>query len=52
MIAEYPIDFVVTWLDSNDSKWLEEYGKYRPVKSSQTDARYRYWDVFKYCSGM
>ena len=48
MKTNYPIDFVVTWLDSNDPVWLREYGKYRPIKSSQMDARYRYWAIFKY----
>ena len=46
MKTNYPIDFVVTWLDSNDPVWLREYGKYRPIKSSQMDARYRYWAIF------
>ena len=44
---DYPIDIVVTWLDSTDPEWLAEYGKYREIKP-QSDARYRNWDIFRY----
>lgn len=46
-----PIDFVVTWLDSNDPKWQEEYHRYKgEIKSGDhSDARYRNWDdMFRY----
>ena len=26
---DYPIDFVVTWVDSTDPVWQAEYSKYR-----------------------
>ena len=26
---EQKIDFVITWVDGNDSKWLEEKNKYK-----------------------
>lgn len=41
-----PIDFVVTWLDSNDPLWIEDYHKYKgSIKSGDhSDARYRNWD--------
>ena len=44
------IDFVVTWLDSSDPKWQEEFRKYKGVTSTadQSKARYRDWDLFKY----
>ena len=43
------IDFVVTWLDANDSKWQAEYHKYRGDKVQKEDkGRYRNWDLFKY----
>ena len=44
------IDFVVTWLDSTDVKWQEEYNKYKGLVTvgDQSKARYRDWDVFKY----
>ena len=44
------IDFVVTWVDSNDSKWQEEFRKYKGITTTadQSKARYRDWDLFKY----
>lgn len=48
MYPNYPIDFVVSWLDSRDPEWIIEYSKYKPNKPCQNDARYRYWDIFKY----
>ena len=44
------IDFVVTWLDSSDPKWQEEFRKYKGITTTadQSKARYRDWDFFKY----
>lgn len=42
------IDFVVTWVDSNDPTFIEEYNKYREVKLEGDKARFRNWDFFKY----
>lgn len=44
------IDFVVTWLDSSDPKWQEEFRKYKGITTTadQSKARYRDWDLFKY----
>ena len=44
------IDFVVTWLDSSDPKWQEEYCRYKGITSNgdQSFARFRDWDLFKY----
>lgn len=44
------IDFVVTWLDSSDPKWQEEFCKYKGIaRSADTSkARYRDWDFFRY----
>ena len=45
------IDFVVTWLDSNDLAWQKEYVKYKNEQSKTSDAsaaRYRDWDLFRY----
>lgn len=44
------IDFVVTWLDSNDPKWKEEYIKYKYAgeKGDGCEARFRDWDLFRY----
>lgn len=48
MKDNYPIDFVVTWVDSSDPEWIAEYEKYRPIKHQEDAARYRDWDLFKY----
>ena len=42
------IDFVVTWVDGNDPKWLEEKNKYTAVKTGNGANRYREWDLMKY----
>lgn len=41
------IDFVVTWVDTNDSEWRNQYNELRGVKKEDT-GRYRNWDMFKY----
>ena len=45
------IDFVVTWVDGNDSNWLNEKNKYINEKNGEIDAcdnRYKDWGFFKY----
>ena len=44
------IDFVVTWVDSNDPQWQEDFRKYKGITTTadQSKARYRDWDFFKY----
>lgn len=43
------IDFVVTWVNSNDPKWQEEKNKYKAKKESDNSVnRYRDWDNLKY----
>ena len=48
MKLDYPIDFVVTWVDSTDPDWLAEYSRYRGSKCSEDAARFRSWDIFRY----
>lgn len=47
---EYPIDFVVTWLDSTDPEWIKDYNKYKGISSvgDQSVARFRDWDLFQF----
>ena len=49
---DYPIDFVVTWVDGNDPKWLNEKAKFQPPqtnnKEDNSPARYRDWDNLRY----
>lgn len=45
------IDFVITWVDSNDLKWREERNHYAALEHKEVDnsnARYRTWDNLKY----
>ena len=45
----YPIDFVVSWVDSSDKEWLLEKERYSENKKDSTnEARYRNWDLFRY----
>lgn len=46
---ETKIDFVVTWVDSNDLKWKHEKEIYQgKVDDEIQDCRYRDWGLFKY----
>lgn len=46
----YPIDFVVTWVDGNDPIWRAEKDKYsnNVSKKGNGNERYRDWDQFMY----
>lgn len=41
------IDFVITWVDGSDKKWIKEKNKYLKIKGND-DFRYRDWDNLKY----
>ena len=46
-----PIDFVITWVDNSDPKWLAEKEKYSKESSAKKDnrnVRYRDWNFLKY----
>ncbi len=45
---EYPIDFVITWVDGNDPKWKEEYDKYKNVNGDRRSHRFRDMRVLRY----
>lgn len=44
------IDFVIAWVDGNDSEWLAEKAKYSPsaMADSATPVRFRDWDNLQY----
>ena len=43
------IDFVVTWLDSSDPQWQEQYAHYKTgAKGDKSKARYREMNIFNY----
>ena len=45
----YPIDFVVTWVDGNDPVWQADKAKYSPKKNEDSrNIRYRDWDNMQY----
>lgn len=45
----YPIDFVVTWVDGNDPVWQAEKAKYAPhLDEDARNVRYRDWDNMQY----
>lgn len=46
---QYPIDFVVTWLDSSDQEWQTQFAKYKEKETGQMEsARFRNLDIFRY----
>lgn len=50
---DFPIDFVVTWVDGSDPKWAAKKNKYMPEagtkkKSMNSVKAYREWGTFKY----
>lgn len=47
----YPVDFVVTWVDGSDPAWLAQKAQYTDVKNPDINndvSRYRDWDIFQY----
>ena len=45
MSENYPIDFVVTWVDGNDPVWQAEKAKYSLSKNADNrNVRFRDWD--------
>jgi len=50
-MQNYPIDFVVPWLDSTDPEWQKSLKKYKSnsgIYEDATDKRYRDWGLFRY----
>lgn len=50
-MSDYPIDFVVPWVDSSDLVWkkdFEKYSKEAGLNIDLSEKRYRDWDLFKY----
>lgn len=45
---EYPIDFVITWVDGNDPEWQKEYFKYKGLEGDQRAYRFRDMNVLQY----
>lgn len=48
MMDNYPIDFIITWVDGNDPEWQTEKAKYKGTKGDSRNSRYRDWDTLRY----
>lgn len=46
--TDYPIDFVVLWVDGSDPVWLKNRQKYEHKSIPELQARYRDWGTFKF----
>lgn len=46
--TDYPIDFVLTWVDGNDSNWQDDYCKYKGIDGDHRDYRFRDMGTLKY----
>lgn len=45
----YPIDFVITWVDPTDEKWLKDRSCYKNDNAESSGiVRYRDWDLMRY----
>ncbi len=42
------IDFVLTWVDGNDPKWIKDFNEYKGIVGDTRVARYRDWDNLQY----
>ena len=50
-MEEYPIDFVIAWIDGNDPEWKKEKARYAAALedgSDVQDCRFRDWDNLRY----
>ena len=47
-MENYPIDFVITWVDGSDPVWQAEKAKYKGTVGDARNSRYRDWDTLKY----
>ena len=45
--CDYPIDFIITWVDGSDPAWQEEKAKYKNSGDARAN-RYRDWDTLRY----
>ena len=49
-MEENNVDFVITWVDGNDEKWIEEKEKYSEKRETEANSkiRFRDWGTLKY----
>lgn len=44
----FPIDFIITWVDGNDPEWQAEKAKYKGTGGDSRNSRYRDFDTLRY----
>ncbi len=47
-MENYPIDFVITWVDGNDPDWQDSKAKYKGNQGDSRNSRYRDWDTLRF----
>ena len=47
-MKDYPIDFIITWVDGSDPVWREEKAKYKGTKGDSRNSRFRDWDTLRF----
>lgn len=45
--CDFPIDFVITWVDQSDSRWQQKYKNYKGIQGDEA-LRYRDYGTLKY----
>ena len=48
MEENFPIDFIITWVDGSDPEWQAEKAKYKKDTGDSRQNRYRDWETLKY----
>lgn len=47
--VEFPIDFIISWVDQSDSEWKKKYNKYSgQIEDEDVEVRYRDYGTLKY----
>ena len=46
--SNYPIDFVIAWVDGSDEEWLKNYSKYKNEGGDQQQYRFRDMELLPY----
>ncbi|MCQ2454866.1 MAG: Stealth CR1 domain-containing protein [Clostridia bacterium] len=44
----FPIDFVITWVDGNDPEWQKEYFKHKGIDGDSRDCRFRDMNLLQF----
>lgn len=47
-MEDFPIDFIITWVDGGDPEWLASKAEYKGEKGDVRNNRYRDWDTLRF----